>query len=78
MLITNDKNYWTQQRDGGKWESRREGSQRASKVFDTQADAWESLKAQAERRKGEASLKGRNGNIRERNTYGEDPHAPAG
>ena len=76
--MADDKNYWTQQREDGKWESKREGASRASKVADTQAEAWTYSKGQAKDAGGEAFLKGRNGKIRERNTYGKDPYPPKG
>ena len=71
-------NYWTQLRKDGKWESKREGAERPSKVFDTQREAWDYSKDNARESEGEAFLKGRNHEIRERNTYGEDPHPPKG
>ena len=46
-------NYWTQQRSDGKWESKREGSSRASKVTDTQAEAWQHTKQKAKENSGE-------------------------
>lgn len=76
--MPDDKNYWTQQRPDGKWESKREGAGRASKVTDTQAEAWKHSKQRATDAKGEALLKGRDGKIRERNTYGKDPYPPKG
>ena len=76
--MPNKHNYWTQQREDGKWESKREGSDRASKVTDTQAEAWKYSKDHARGGKGEAFLKGRDHKIRERNTYGNDPHPPKG
>lgn len=72
------KNYWTQQRPDGKWESKREGADRATKVTDTQAEAWSHSKQRAAEIKGEALLKGRDGKIRERNTYGKGPYPPKG
>lgn len=72
------KNYWTQQRPDGKWEAKREGLDRASKVTDTQAEAWAYSRQKASEAKGEAFLKGQDGKIRERNTYGKDPHPPKG
>lgn len=66
--MPDEKNYWTQQRPDGKWESKREGADRASKVTDTQAEAWAHSKQRAADTKGEALLKGRDGKIRERNT----------
>ena len=76
--MPNDKNFWTQQRPDGKWESKREGADRASKVTDTQAEAWAYSKEHAKAEQGEAFLKGRDNKIRERNTYGNDPHPPKG
>lgn len=76
--MPDEKNYWTQQREDGKWESKREGADRASKVTDTQAEAWKHSKQRAADTKGEALLKGRDGKIRERNTYGKDPYPPKG
>ncbi|QIK40912.1 MULTISPECIES: DUF2188 domain-containing protein [Rhodobacterales] len=72
------KNYWTQQRPDGKWESKREGASRASKVTNTQADAWTHSRQKATESQGEAFLKGRDGKIRDRNTYGKDPFPPKG
>ncbi|MCA3757317.1 MAG: DUF2188 domain-containing protein [Phenylobacterium sp.] len=76
--MADKKNYWTQQRPDGKWESKREGAPRATKVTETQAEAWTHSKQKAAEAKGEALLKGRDGKIRERNTYGKDPHPPKG
>jgi len=76
--MTKTKNYWTQQRADGKWESKTEGAERASKVTETQAEAWEYSKEKARSNKTEAFLKGKDGKIRERNTYGADPYPPEG
>ncbi len=72
------RNYWTQQREDGKWESKAEGADRAGKVTDTQAEAWEHSRKMARQKQGEAYLKGRDGKIRERNTYGDDPKETKG
>ena len=40
-VMVNNSNVWTQQRSDGKWESKREGAKQASKVTDTQEEAWE-------------------------------------
>ena len=74
MVDTN--NYWTQLRPDGKWESKREGAKRASIITNTQKDAWEYSKDMARKNNSEAYLKGRDGKIRERNTYGDDPYPP--
>jgi hypothetical protein len=70
--------YWTQKRSDGKWETKREGASRASNVFPTQAEAWDRTKDLARSGDGEAYLKGQNGLIRERNTYGHDPEKSKG
>ncbi|MEQ8341480.1 MAG: DUF2188 domain-containing protein [Marinovum algicola] len=71
-------NFWTSPRKDGRWEAQREGSQRASRVFDTQREAWDYSRDRARNTGGEALLQGRNGQIRERNTYGRDPYPPKG
>jgi hypothetical protein len=76
--MPNEKNFWTQKRDDGKWETKQEGASRASRTFDTQAESWDYTKQRAQDSKGEAFLKGRDNQIRERNTYGDDPHPPKG
>lgn len=71
-------NYWTQQRPDGKWETKKQGAARAAYVGDRQDDAWQKNKELAKKTGGEAYLKGRDGKIRERNTYGKDPYPPKG
>jgi hypothetical protein len=72
------KKYWTQQRPDGKWESKREGADRATKITSTQTEAWTHSKQSAAETKGEALLKGRDGKIRDRSSYGNDPYPPKG
>ncbi len=76
--MADKRDYWTQQRPDGSWEAKKEGSSRASKVAPTQAEAWSAAKDLAKHSKGEACLKGRDGKIRERNSYGKDPYPPKG
>ncbi|MEL7299863.1 MAG: DUF2188 domain-containing protein [Pseudomonadota bacterium] len=71
--MADKRDFWTQQRPDGKWETKQEGASRASKVTSTQAESWEYSKSRAREAGGEAYLKGENGQIRERNTYGRDP-----
>ena len=72
------KNWHTQPRLDRKWESKREGATRASKVTDTQKEAWKDSQQKAKKAKGEAVLKPRSGKIRERSSYGSDPLPPKG
>jgi Uncharacterized protein conserved in bacteria (DUF2188) len=51
---------------------------RASSTHEKQADAWDAARDIAKRNDSEALLHGRDGKIRERNTYGRDPHPPKG
>jgi len=61
--------------DGG-WDSKREGASRASKHFDTQKEALETSRDTARRDKTELSIHGRNGKIREKDSYGKDTCPP--
>lgn len=72
------KNYWVSQRPDGQWQHKREGADRAAGLHDQQKDAWDAARAAARQTKGEAFLKGRGGQIRERNTFGHDPRKSKG
>jgi hypothetical protein len=63
---------------GDGWANRREGNQRVTEVFDTQREAQAAGRDVARRDGTEHLTHGRNGQIRERNSYGNDPHPPAG
>lgn len=55
------------------WANRRAGSERASGHFDTQAEAIEAVRRTAERERLEHVIHRRDGQIRDRNSYGNDP-----
>ncbi|MGA8689433.1 MAG: DUF2188 domain-containing protein [Methyloceanibacter sp.] len=55
------------------WAVEAEGAGAPSAVFKTQSEAWEKAKSIARRERSEALLHGKDGRIRERNTYGADP-----
>ena len=61
---------------GGGWNSKREGASRASRHFDTQKEAIEASRNTARRDKTELSIHGRDGKIREKDSYGNDPCPP--
>ncbi len=63
---------------GGMWSVRRAGSSRASGTYSTQKEAVEKAKEIARNQKTELYIHGRDGRIRERSTYGRDPHPPKG
>lgn len=60
------------------WANRREGSERVSSVHPTQEQAIERGREIAERGGVEHLIHRRNGQIRERNSYGNDPYPPKG
>lgn len=62
----------------GQWEVLREGSSRPLSVHNDQEEAFEAGRSAAQRSHGELHLHGRDGRIRERNSYGNDPHPPKG
>lgn len=63
---------------GGKWSVRRAGASRASGTFNTQNEAIERAREIARNQGTELFIHGRDGRIRERNSYGEDSHPPKG
>lgn len=60
----------------GGWAVKNAGSFRASKVFTTQADAVTYARDAAKKAKTELFVHGKDGTIKERNTYGRDPMPP--
>ncbi len=63
---------------GGKWAVKKEGSSRASSLHDTQKEAEKQGRQTARKEGGEFYLHNRAGQIRERDSYGSDPHPPKG
>ena len=65
--------------DRQQWKIQREGADRASSYHDTEAEARQKSQGTA-RRDGVEWIKHKkdNGQIHERNTYGDDPHPPKG
>jgi hypothetical protein len=61
--------------DGG-WAVKKGGSTRATKVHRTQAAAKTQARSIAKNQKGELYIHGRDGKIREKDSYGNDPHPP--
>lgn len=65
-------------RHDGRWNVTRDGAQRASSVHDTQAQAGVQGRESARRDRVEFLLHGRDGRIREHDSYGHDPYPPEG
>jgi len=60
------------------WAVKAEGAQRASSVHRTQQEAIFVGRQVARNQKSELLVHGRNGRIRERDSYGHDPFPPKG
>jgi hypothetical protein len=63
---------------GNKWTVTGEGNSRATVIVQTQREAIQIAKPIASNQGGDVIIHGRNGQIRERNSYGNDPHPPKG
>lgn len=63
---------------GGKWSVRKAGASRASNTYDTQQEAIARGREIARTQQTELYIHGRDGRIRERSSYGNDPHPPKG
>ena len=76
--MSSKSNYWTSKRNDGKWSVKKEGASRASSTHGTQQEAWNEARRLACGSGSEAFLKGMDGKIRARNSYGNDPFPPKG
>lgn len=65
-------------RPDGRWARQKNGTQRAASVHDTQSEAIERARAQAKREKTELVVKGRDGQIQRRDSFGNDPRRTTG
>jgi len=71
------RNHWVV-RKGNKWVHKKEKASRASGIYDDQRKAWDAARKAAKKDKTEAILKGRNGKVRKKHSYGKDPYPPKG
>lgn len=60
------------------WSVKKAGASRASSKHATQQEAVTAATQIARNQKTELYIHGRDGRIRERNSYGSDPHPPKG
>jgi len=60
------------------WAVKSAGSERATKVVETQREAITIARGIAQNQGTEMLIHGENGRIRERNSYGNDPNPPKG
>ena len=64
--------------DKGKWAIRGAGNEKVTKVFNTQKEAIIRAREIAINQSSESLIHGQNGQIRERNSYGNGPFPPKG
>lgn len=62
----------------GRWGVRGEGNTRFTQTFDPQREAYERAREIAINQQSELFIHNRQGRIRERNSYGNDPYPPKG
>lgn len=67
----------TPSKDGG-WQVKGENNKRATARTETQAEAIEIAREIARNQESELFIHGRDGRIRERDSYGNDPFPPRG
>lgn len=63
---------------GNKWAVRGAGNSKNTKVVSTQKEAINVAKEICKNQKSELIIHGKNGKIREKNSYGNDSHPPKG
>jgi hypothetical protein len=64
--------------NGGKWSVRKAGAARATGTFSTQSEAIQEARKIAKNQGSELYIHGRDGRIRERDSYGSDPKRSKG
>ena len=62
--------------DNGQWQVKRQGSEKATKNFETQKQAIDYARSIAINQQSELVIHGRNGQIRDKDSYGNDPCPP--
>ena len=73
------KNQWVVPINGGDQRGvRGEGNERITSIHDTQREAIGRARGIAVNQQSELLIQGRDGQIRERNSYGDDPFPPKG
>lgn len=71
------KNQWVVKRDN-EWAVRGEGNSRDTSRHKTQHEAINAAKNIAQNQKSELIIQGKDGKIREKNSYGNDDNPPKG
>ena len=72
------KNQHVTPHSGGGWQVKGAGNEKATKTFTTQKQAIDFGRSIARNQNSELLIHGRNGQIRDRDSYGNDPYPPKG
>lgn len=72
------KNVWVSPRPDGKWAVQFETADAAAELYDTQEEAIRRGREWAQKAGLELIIQSRQGEIREKDSGGNDPHPPAG
>jgi hypothetical protein len=67
-----NKQYWVSKRTDGSWAVKKSNGSKASSLHKTQLSAWKEARRLAKGSGSEAYLKGADGQIKTRNSYGND------
>ncbi len=78
MVTVMGKNQHVTPRPDGDWQVKGEGNDKATAVTSTQKEAIKIAKDIAINQSSEVVIHGKNGKIRDKNSYGNDPYPPKG
>ncbi len=76
--MSGNKNQHVTPHKNGGWQVKGAGNTKATARTETQADAIRIARDIATNKGSEVVIHGRNGQIREKNSYGNDPYPPKG
>jgi hypothetical protein len=76
--IGGGNDYWVSPGDDGRWRLQREGTKRASAVFERQRDAIQRGRELASHAHSELIIQGTDGRIRAKDSHGNDPRSSRG
>lgn len=76
-MSKNSNQHVTPHKNGG-WQVKGAGNSRATAKTSTQTEAYQIAKAIATNKHSEVVVHGKNGRIREKNSFGNDPFPPKG
>jgi uncharacterized protein YdaT len=74
--MSKGKNQHVTPSKGGGWQVKGAGNDKATKVVPTQKEAIETAKEIAKNQKSEVVIHGKDGRIRDKDSYGDDPNPP--